>query len=767
MADPEGGLLHPRHRPALGLGVVALFGLALPAFGAHVATILGAGRTWPLESVHHGVEAAIASISLLLAGLLWPTRDVPGRSDIARSLAVGLAVLGFLGGAHGAMHAGNSFVFLYSAALLVGGLAFALVLVPAKALLWPLRGGVILLAVVAEGAAIFAPDWLPSMVVDGQFTDVPRAMNFAGGLLFWAAAGRLAVLYAREPSWRGIALLTLATLFGTAGAAFVVSTPWDASWWLWHTFRVGASCVALVMVVASWLRGRRQEVALRQAEERARATERSFRALIEGSPDGVLLFRDGRFTYVNPAAEEIFGRPAAELVGAPARTFFAQEDHATFLGCVAELVLGGPGCRCEVLVLRPDGASVPVEAVSVLLELSGLPTTALQVRGVEEARKLTANMMKLDRMAAVGTLAAGVGHEVANPLTYVLANLDRARRVAGSGDEASADELHRALDRAIEGAERIRTIVGQLRAFSRLDREVKEREVDLVEVIESAMRMASNEIRHRARLVTDFRPTPAVRASEAHLGQVFLNLIVNAAQALPMGEVQDHTIHLRVYPDGADAVAEVEDDGSGIPAADLERIFEPFFTTKPEGQGTGLGLSICKETVEAAGGRLEVDSEPGRGSLFRVRLPASAGPVEGGLQSSSGEALPALRRLSVLVVDDEPLVAEALSDLLAPLHDVATASRGQEVLDRLEGGARYDVILCDLMMPEMTGMELHEVLVRRHPEQAALMLFMTGGAFSPQAGSFLDRMGDRVLPKPPTPKQLLRRLAEVGSERPQ
>ena len=274
--------------------------------------------------------------------------------------------------------------------------------------------------------------------------------------------------------------------------------------------------------------------------------------------------------------------------------------------------------------------------------------------------------------------------------------------------------------------------------------------VDVRRPVESAIRMASHEIRQRARLVPELAAVPRVRASGAHLGQVFLNLLVNAAQAIPIGQPDLHTIQLRLRSDGLTVVVEVEDSGVGIAPAELERIFEPFFTTKPEGGGTGLGLSICRDTVQAAGGTLEVESELGRGSLVRVTLPVAAEAAESTPAASGSEALPPGRRLSVLIVDDEAQIRAALEDLLQELHDVSTAAGGGEVLERLAGGERYDVILCDLMMPDLSGMDVHERLLTTHPDQAARMLFLSGGPSAPRAAASSGAWGIGACTSPRT-----------------
>jgi CheY-like chemotaxis protein len=270
--------------------------------------------------------------------------------------------------------------------------------------------------------------------------------------------------------------------------------------------------------------------------------------------------------------------------------------------------------------------------------------------------------------------------------------------------------------------------------------------VALRPVLDSCVNVAWNEIRDRARLVRDVERTPPVLGDEAHLAQLFLNLIVNAAHSIPAGRPDDHEIGIaaRALPDGRVAV-EVRDTGCGIPEPDLPRIFDPFFTTKPPGSGTGLGLSVCHAIVTALGGEIEVETAPGRGSTFRVLLapaaqPAAAAPPSAGLA-------PAGRRARILVVDDEPLVGNVLCRTLAE-HDVTAIDSGAAALARLSAGERYELVLCDLLMPGMSGMELYRELAARHPSLAGRVVFLTGGAFTTSAREFLERERVECVEKP-------------------
>jgi CheY-like chemotaxis protein len=265
--------------------------------------------------------------------------------------------------------------------------------------------------------------------------------------------------------------------------------------------------------------------------------------------------------------------------------------------------------------------------------------------------------------------------------------------------------------------------------------------------------MAKNEIRHRAELVRDYHEVAMVEANESRLGQVFLNLIVNAAQALPEGRADENEIRLVAKTVGSEVVVEVRDTGEGIPAPVIKRLFTPFFTTKPAGVGTGLGLSICHRLVVSLGGHIDVESEVGRGTMFRVRLPVAKSVASVANERRDDGTTPS-RRGSVLVIDDDAIVGAAIRRTLESQHDVVTTTSAREALEWVKAGKRFDVIICDLMMPQMTGMDFHHACREIAPDQAGRMLFLTGGAFTPRAREFLDSMDNRRLEKPFEPKVL-------------
>lgn len=380
------------------------------------------------------------------------------------------------------------------------------------------------------------------------------------------------------------------------------------------------------------------------------------------------------------------------------------------------------------------------------------------VSDVTARRNLRAQLEHSERLASLGTLAAGVAHEINNPLSYVLANLEfAAPRIAAAGVEPAVLE---ALAEAEDGATRVRDVVRGLRAFTRPGTGPRG-PVDVGAEMDAAVRLARNEIRHRARLDLRVGPLPRVVSADHELGQVFLNLLVNAAQAIQDGHARDNAITVEARTDEAGwARVEVRDTGSGMTPEVQRRVFEPFFTTKRRGAGTGLGLAIAQGIVATAGGRIEVESEVGKGSTLRVLLPPAPEAAPAERPAEAAEA-PRPVKLRVLVVDDDPMVARVIARSVGAEHEVVVTHAAADALARIEAGEKFDAVLCDVMMPQMTGVELHGRIAARRPELARRMIFITGGAFTEATSGVLSGLENPLVSKPFQTGQIKAALEKV------
>lgn len=412
----------------------------------------------------------------------------------------------------------------------------------------------------------------------------------------------------------------------------------------------------------------------------------------------------------------------------------------------------------EHRLLLPSGRARWVECrVRMVLDEDGAPRQVVgTTQDITDAKKWQEQLAVGSKLASLGTLASGIAHEINNPLAYVATSLALARRRIDAGplDDVGRASLESALVAAEDGTRRVAAIVRGLKVFSRADDTLRE-PVALSAVADAALAMASHEIGQRARLVRDYACDGQVLGSECRLLQVVLNLVVNAAHAIPDGAPDAHEIHVSIAPiDGGRVRLAIRDTGCGIPSELVPRLFEPFFTTKPLGVGTGLGLPICQRIVQELGGEITVDSVVGRGSTFHVILPAApeaakvaspAAPDE--LVPSSAASAPS-RRLRVLVIDDEEIYARSLCMLLGIDHDVTFASDAGRALSLLCAGESFDVVLCDLMMGGISGMDLHEALASVQPAIVPRIVFLTGGATNERARAFLERDDIRCLDKP-------------------
>jgi CheY-like chemotaxis protein len=238
-----------------------------------------------------------------------------------------------------------------------------------------------------------------------------------------------------------------------------------------------------------------------------------------------------------------------------------------------------------------------------------------------------------------------------------------------------------------------------------------------------------------------------VVANEARLLQVVMNLMMNALQSLP-GQAPPHEIGVATRNDGERVIIEVSDTGPGVAPTDRERVFEPFVTSKPVGEGTGLGLFVCRNIVRGLGGDIGVHDRPGGGAIFRVTLPAARSSLARRTPPRPVPAAPAGGG-RVLLIDDDPLVAQALASQLAQAgFATEVAGDAASATAALLGDTRYDLIYCDLMMRDTTGMDLAELMEARAPERLRRVVFMTGGAFTPRAAAFLASRPHSCVEKP-------------------
>ncbi len=525
-------------------------------------------------------------------------------------------------------------------------------------------------------------------------------------------------------------------------------------------------------------RGLEQQVEARTAEL-AKSNERLHVLIhaLERAEDGIAIVDDsGAFLYVNPALEWITGYTPSELLGRTARDLELDPNEETVLAERKRLLAAGEKHRSVFAARRKDGSLFEQECTTWPIPGGrGTNRSYVTLRKDVTAQRRTEQSLRLsERMASLGTMAAGVAHEINNPLTYVLLSLRIAQRQLDRySQQLPAEYLGKteaALGNALEGAERVSEVVKDLRLFSRADETTTE-SIDPRAVVESALRLMGNDLKHRARLDRDYNPTPQVTGNHAKLHQVFLNLFINAAHAIEeaygpadaaFASNRAEEARIRVLTDTderGNCVVEVSDTGIGIAPEYLEKIFDPFFTTKPVGIGTGLGLAMCRSIVSSMAGEITVESQLGRGTTFRITLPP-ARTVSAAPQTLQTQRRTKPVRLAVLVVDDNRAVRDTVCGALSDHHRVEVAESAVEALARLRH-ERYDVILCDLRMPHMNGLELFVALQKEGKGDEKRLVFFTGAPISETTRNFLQRHGRTCIAKPVSEENLEKAIRDV------
>jgi PAS domain S-box-containing protein len=484
----------------------------------------------------------------------------------------------------------------------------------------------------------------------------------------------------------------------------------------------------------------------------------------------------GRINYMNPVAEALTGWKAEQARGRMSEEVLrlVRDDRGrTPMANPLQTALDeGHGLSVDGVLVRAAGNErfISDSTAPIIGDGGSMMGAVMVFRDVGEQRRLQRQLELADRLATIGTMAAGVAHEVNNPLTYILSNIsivleEVRQRLGDPGSVANRTwmkEIEAALADAQEGTKRIGKIVSDLKTFTRPVAEVTET-ADLNEVLNWSLEVAGHELMARARVVRHLGEVPPVNASPTRLGQVFVNLIINAAHALDPAQRDTNEIVLtsRTDEEGR-AVAEIRDTGCGMTGDLLKKVFDPFFTTKPAGQGTGLGLSVSHGIIESCGGTIVFESEPGKGTVARVVLP----PGLAKQPATPAEDPPAVvgPRGYLLVVDNEPLVRSALRRVLGSQHAITCPKTLAEARALVAGGMHFDLILCDLNEPGLVGKAFYDEILARDPEQARRIVFLTGGTFAADIIDFLNSLPNRRIGKPCDTNDLRRLVSELMAE---
>jgi PAS domain S-box-containing protein len=497
------------------------------------------------------------------------------------------------------------------------------------------------------------------------------------------------------------------------------------------------------------------------AEAALRASEEQYHSMFNASIDGLALWNAaGEIVDTNPALWRMYGYSGDESSTLPPHGYKGPSYDAEFL----QAVVAGRSLDLEVTQLRQDGSALELEVHGIPMQYQGKPhvlTIARDItekkRSAEQLARQRESLYQREKLAALGSLLAGVAHELNNPLSVVVARAVLLEEQGDSATQAAALKIRTA-------AERCARIVRTFLAMAR-QQKPERGPVAINEVVSAALDIASYAIRTSSIEVSlDLsKGIPLILADADQIHQVLLNLIINAQQSLqdqpPPRKIQITTC----FDSFAEVVCiGVADNGPGIPAPLRARVFEPYFTTKPMGVGTGVGLAVSLGIVEAHGGTLTVLCPIGGGAVFTVTLPVGA--VEATRVTAGPSWKPSVSQRTILIVDDEAEIREALSEILTGArHRVVTASSGREALQRMSA-EHYDVILTDIRMPDLDGRALYHEIEKRWPGQGRRVVFITGDTLASTLREFASDSGRPVIEKPFLPSEVRRVVAEMAMD---
>jgi PAS domain S-box-containing protein len=518
------------------------------------------------------------------------------------------------------------------------------------------------------------------------------------------------------------------------------------------------------------------------------ASEEQYRFFFEHSSDvALLLDRGGHVQQVSEAGASLLGCTHDTLSGAHLDALVALDDLPRATEALEKLEEQN-SVRIEIELLDRNGGRIPVLATFQPVRAHSLCVGSIvaaddlreRKRREQEQRTMERRLFQMDKLATLGQVTAGIAHDINNPLAYMLSNLTvleqnldglveavgaaRSGRVASMTPKALESlngSLPELIGDSLEGCRRIRDIIKQLRDFSRVDNSA-EIPVDVNAAVDASIQVIRNLINHHCQLERDYAADlPRTLCNFGRFSQVVLNLLSNAVKAFEGRDRDRNRIRVTTRQTESGIVVSVTDNGRGIAPELRSRILEPFFTTRARSGGTGLGLAIVQDNVRMLGGTLEIESALGEGTTFSFTLPVRTPPPEKERPPSGHPSSPARRR--ILIVDDDPAVLRGLKRLLGARYEVVPSPSATHALE-LVGQHHFDAILCDLMMPEMTGVEFHRSLSERDPESARRTILMTGGVFVQGDHDALADLDIVVLTKPVDPEDLIAALASVTSE---
>lgn len=459
-------------------------------------------------------------------------------------------------------------------------------------------------------------------------------------------------------------------------------------------------------------------------------TIRSYHGVLQHSPDGALIYNEKEILSTNPAMLTFLGYEKEEaLLGQPIRNL-----SDSFPRFFEPEIYNLKGDEDSIIpFIRKDGEIKEGEVSALKVQFEKKIVNCILVRDITSRRTLEQKLREIERVIAVGTMASGIAHEINNPMAYIQANVEFVKNELDDLDTyfkespqllARFEEMREALLDTLGGSVRVRTIVQDLKSLSHSSENETLKSIDIIPIIESSIAIIRKNLETKAALIIRLQNTPLALFSEGRLGQVVLNLLVNAVQAIPEGAPEKNEIRIRSEATEREVLIHICDSGNGIPEKIQKKIFDPFFTTKPAGEGTGLGLSICNNIMKRLGGDLSFKSKPGEGTTFTIHLPRA-------IDTTTRPTNPSTK-YHILIVDDDDKIGSMMHRMLHPLYRITFVNSAIKALIEIEESDDIDLIICDAMMPEMSGYDLMDQLKSNRIDLLPRFILMTGGRLETQ-----------------------------------
>jgi two-component system cell cycle sensor histidine kinase/response regulator CckA len=504
--------------------------------------------------------------------------------------------------------------------------------------------------------------------------------------------------------------------------------------------------------------------------EKLYVAEQRYRSVMENASCGIFIIdQEGIISDLNKQAELIFGDQRAQLIDNNfiTRVHPEEQDYAAvqIQKLLTEKRIGPNIGR----IMQPSGVIRDVEFSAVCIDNKDEKLIFSILNDITERNRLREQTLLSDKLSTVGTLAAGIIHEINNPMTFLLANLEYINKqiqVVMHDKKKQQDflqKLNEIIEESIQGVQSVNTIIKDLKGFARVDYKHFV-PANVHEAISVAIHMAHSQYKNKAKLETDFAvDMPLLMLDVNKLEQVILNLIVNAAQAMDNSNYCNNLICIKTTKEINAIRIDISDTGIGISSDILPRIFEPFFTTKPVGVGTGLGLSICYDIVKNMGGEIKVDSVPQKGTVFSIYLPMQL-TVSPGAESPKLEPVIETPK-NILVVNDSPALLIIIKRILEKHHQVTTCDSRAALELLVSPKKKFDAIITDLNMPDISGIDIYKYVSKNIPELENRIIFITSGAYTAMMKEFISSINNPLLEKPFTTNQLQQALSNIFAEK--